>query len=301
MNTLILIRDAIAALVAAVVAALFMTACSDSSRPPSPTAPLPEAAVGTTTSRLAPHDRTIPLALRWVGDEHNRLVGLAVDELERLRRTNPSEFAAARRDCAWLVNFVKREARPTFTRAGFSGNVEATFSLAVPSMLRTPDCAGGTGRSVTSFSTVTLASAAADGRGREEFSPSAFAAINAALRTIAHSRNRSELDAAIGNAAAAARTLSSADAAAVHAVLSVAQGSATYWSTLRPKSAQLSMFATLEGSDWDEFVAFVGADATACGATLGFFRYFSSAIPLNGKIAICGAGAVVGSAAHFLS
>jgi hypothetical protein len=302
MNILAYIRDALAAFAAAMLAALWLTACSDSSIPQSVTAPTPEAAIGAVpSSRLVPKDRTIPLASRWVGDEHNRLVALAVNEIERVRRTNPAELAAIRHDCAWLVNFVKREARPTFARAGFTGNAERTFALAEPSMLRTPQCATGTSQSFNLFAATALAPVATFQQGGEEFSPAAFAAIDGALKGIARSRNRAELDAVIGDAAASARLLSASDAAAVHAVLSVAQGSAAYWSTVRPRSPRLSMFATFEGSDWDTFVSVLGADASGCGATLGFMRYFSAALPMNAKIGLCGIGGAVGSVAYFLN
>ena len=296
MNIFIYIRYFLAAITTAVIAALWLTACSDGSLPQSATAPIPEATAGAASSRLILQDRTIPLASRWVGDEHNRLVALAVNEIERVRSTNPSALSEMRRDCAWLVNFVKREARPTFTRAGFSGSADVAFALAEPSMLRTPQCAAGTSRSLNLFTTTAFAPAVAMQQGGEEFSPAAFTAIDAALRGIARSRNRSELDAVIGNAAAAARLLAPSDAAAVHAVLSVAQGSATYWSTVRPKSSRLSMFR----SDWDDFVAVLGADAGACGATLSFMRYFSAALPTNAKIGLCGIGAAVGSVAYFM-
>jgi hypothetical protein len=302
MNILAYIRDVLTAFAAAMLAALWLTACSDSSIPQAVTAPVPDAAVGAVpSSRLVPKDRTIPLASRWVGDEHNRLVALAMNEIERVRRTNPAELALIRRDCAWLVNFVKREARPTFTRAGFTGNAEQTFALAEPSMLRTPQCAEGTSRSFNLFPATALAQLAITQRGGEEFSPAAFAEIDAALKGIARSRNRAELDVVLGNAAASARLLSPADAAAVHAVLSVAQGSAAYWSTVSPKSSRLSMFTIFEGSDWDAFVSVLGADAGACGATLGFMRYFSAALPLNAKIGLCGIGAAVGSVSYFLN
>jgi hypothetical protein len=209
MNILIYIRDALAAITAAVIAALWLTACSESTLPQSPTAPVPQAAVGVApSSRLVPKDRTIPLASRWVGDEHNRLVALAVNEIERVRRTNPTELEAIRHDCSWLVNFVKREARPTLTRAGFSGNAEQTFALAEPSMLRTPQCAAGTSRPFNLFATTALLPVTTVRNGREEFSPAAFSAIDAALKGIARSRNRAELDAVIGDAAASARLLS---------------------------------------------------------------------------------------------
>jgi hypothetical protein len=302
MNILIYIRDFLAAITTAVIAALWLTACSDSSIPQAATAPIPEAAVGAaSTSRLVPQDRTIPLASRWVGDEHNRLVALAVNEIERVGSTNPSALAAMRHDCTWLVNFVKREARPTFMRAGFNGSADRTFALAEPSMLRTPQCAAGTSRSFNLFTTTAFAPAVAvQQQGGEEFSPAAFTAIDAALKGIARSRNRAELDAVIGNAAAAARLLSPSDAAAVHAVLSVAQGSATYWSTVRPKSSRLSMFATFEGDDWDQFKATLGADAGGCTATLGFFRMFQSALPMNAKIGLCALAGAVASVSFFI-
>jgi hypothetical protein len=300
MNMLIYIRDALAALSAVLLAALWLTACSESSLPQSATAPIPEVVTNIGASRLVPQDRTVPLASRWVGDEHNRLVALAVNEIERVRSTNPSALAGMRQDCGWLVNFVKREARSTFTRAGFSGNAPETFVLAEPSMLRTPQCAAGTSRSFTRIVTTAFTPPTSASQGGEEFSPAAFAAIDAALNGIAHSRNRAELNAVIGNAAASARLLSPPDAAAVHAVLSVAQGSAAYWSTVRPRSAKLSLFATSEGSDWDEFVSVLGADAGACGATLSFLRYFSAALPMNAKIGLCGLGAAVGSVSYFM-
>jgi hypothetical protein len=307
MNILIYIRDALAAISAAMLAALWLTACSESPLPQSPTAPTVASGTGAASaSRLVPQDRTVPVASRWVGDEHNRLVALAVTEVERVRRTNPSELAALRHDCAWLVNFVKSEARSTLTRAGFSGDVEATFALAEPSMMRIPQCAAGTSRSSRSsrtfnlFATTAFAPVTPVRTGGEEFSPAAFAAIDAALKGIARSRNRVELDAVIGNAAASARLLSPSDAAAVHAVLSVAQGSAKYWSAVRPKSARLSLFALSEGSDWDEFVAVLGADAGGCSATLGFFRMFQAALPMNAKIGLCGLGAAVASVAYFV-
>ena len=301
MNTIIYIRDALTAFAAALLAALWLTACSDSPIPRSPTAPAPEAVAGAASAtRLVPQDRTVPIASRWVGDEHNRLVALAVDEIDRLHRTNAAGFASIRHDCSWLVNFVKREARPTLTRAGFGGNAERAFAAAEPSMMRTPQCAAGTPHAYDAFSSATFVPVTNMRTGGEEFSPAAFAAMDAALRGIAGARNRAELNAIIGNAAASARLLSPADAAAVHAVLSVAQGSATYWSTVRPKSSQLSLFATKEGSDWDEFIAVLGADAGACGATLSFLKYFSSALPLNAKIGLCGLGAAVGSVAYFM-
>ena len=301
MNTIMYIRDALSAFAAALLAALWLTACSDASMPGSPTAPVPEAIAGAASaSRLVPQDRTVPIASRWVGDEHNRLVALAVGEIERLRRVNAAEFASLRHDCSWLVNFVKREARPTLTRAGFDGSAERAFAAAEPSMMRTPQCAPGSSPGYNAFSSAAFVPVTKMQTGGEEFSPAAFAAIDAALRGIARVRNRAELNAIIVNAAASARLLSPADAAAVHAVLSVAQGSATYWSTVRPKSSQLSLFATEEGSDWDEFIAILGADAGACGSTLSFMRYFSSALPLNAKIGLCGLGAAVGSVAYFM-
>ncbi len=306
MNILLNFRDLTAGVIAALIAALFSMACSDSPMPQAATAPISESVSGAVNApRLVPKDRAVPEASRWVGDEHNRLVELAVAELDRARTGNSAAFDRMRHDCGWLVNLMKREAPRTLQRAAFQGSADQAFALAEPAMLRLPDCQSLDDRALgLSPSRAAMMIAATPG-SVEEFTPAAFTLIDAALKGIRSARNRAELDNVITSYGAAASKLSTADAAAVHAVLSVAQGSELYWSRHQPKlvrPAQLSLFArNYDAGDWDEFVAVLGADAGACGATLRFFRYFASALPINAKIGLCGLGAAVGSVSYFFA
>lgn len=276
------------------VLGLAAVACTDSPAPTPPSAPLatqagqPEAA-GSAQALNVGSRREVPAQYRWVGEEHNRLLGLIEKDVREagtrglVHRGDPSQ------DCRWMWDRVRREVPETARRGGFAGHEREVTDIAEPAVMRLDVCQRLAGVSLPSAPSGTQGRP--NGEARVEITDAAFSVIETVRNRIRSASSMADIDEAIGDAASAATSLKGADAEAVYAALSVARGSADYWARSIPAAQRWSLFR----GPWSELTEFVGADFGSCGAVLSFMRLFSAAMPMNLKVGVCAISAAVGS------
>ncbi|MBI3567240.1 MAG: hypothetical protein HY084_03425 [Gemmatimonadetes bacterium] len=274
----------------ALAVAATAVACSDSPRAAGPVAPAAERAdvVTPRTPDARANDdpatfRRIPAKYRWVGEEHNRLLNLAMQKAKAAHDDDPATYQRMKSDCGWVFVSMRDNMEPSAQRGGFASRRDEAIRAARQGIANLPQCRGSALPSLALFA-APLPSASSAALGEyEDISDATLAAISSMVGDIAEAGSPADIDAAIARAAGVAASLPGNQGDAVYSAASLAAGSAAYWSYALPSSNLLALFART--SDWQRFRGAVAADAGGCAGFLTAFGRWP--LPWQVKIAGC--------------
>ncbi|MCX5767752.1 MAG: hypothetical protein NTZ43_11070 [Gemmatimonadetes bacterium] len=288
-------RFAIVGVVVAVLTAATVVACSDTRSPASPVGPAPtpdlSSIIGPRSADVVANEdptvwRRIPSRSRWVGQEHNRLLNLALQKYAAVKASDPVAAQAMRHDCNWVLAVIKGNLAATAQHGGFEASQERAFFMASDIAPRTAQCRAIAQPMALFASAATARSVAAD---VAPFSSATFDDEAAAISIVERMANEigsagspSDMDGAINRAVNAAGSLESAEL--VYAAASVAAGSSGYWGSVGGDALAMNVMADPR-SDWNRFARFVSADAGGAAAALRAMQGLPIPWQLKGAVA----------------
>ncbi len=291
-------RFAIAGVVVAVLTAATVVACSDTRSPASPVGPAPmpdlSSIIGPRSADVVANAdptvwRRIPARSRWVGQEHNRLLNLALQKYAAVKASDPVAAQAMRRDCNWVLAVIKGHLAATAQHGGFESSQERAFLMASDIAPRTAQCRAIAQPMALFAGVATIERAEKVATTVAPFSTATFddedAAINIVERMageITGAGSPGDIDGAIDRAVNSAGPLESAEL--VYAAASVAAGSSGYWGSVGGDALAMNVMADPR-SDWNRFAHFVGADVSGAAAALRAMRGLPIPWQLKGAVA----------------
>lgn len=274
--------------VALVAAAL--VACSDSRTPASPVGPSPVQERAVTTSEpsaavranSAPGAfRRIPESYRWVGEEHNRLLDIALNQLASARTRDRAEYEKMKKDCGWAFAAVRDNLDEAAKRGGFASRRHEAERAGREGVARIPRCSA-MANSMALFAPATRAPAVM--QEGTDLTEETLAALSMLVTELSAANSPADVDAAIAHASATAGGLPPGQSDVLFAAASLTAGSASYWASTDGRIYAMSMFSAASGS-WAGFKGAVTADAAGCASFLSTVGRLP--LPWQVKIAGC--------------
>ena len=286
-------RTALTAGTAVALAAVALVACSDSRTPASPVDPSPvqERAVSTPATSAAVRAnrapgafRRIPESYRWVGEEHNRLLDIALNQLASARTHDRAEYERMKKDCGWAFASVRDNLDEAARRGGFASRRNEAVRSGREGVARMPRCSAMASSMALFAPAAVVASAPVARQDGGDMQEETLAALSSMVTEVAAANSPADIDAAIARASATASRLPAGQSDVLFAAASLTAGSAAYWETVGDGTHSMSLFAAQDDS-WSGFKSVVTADAAGCASFLATVGRLP--LPWQVKIAGC--------------
>ena len=283
------------------------TAIADARALAAPLASAPGA--GASVRRPEPDPRRrIPDDYLWIGEEHNRIMRVGIQEFQRAHGTDPALALHMRQDCQWTIALVDRELAPSMRRVNLpEGRGHQTMRDVGPVIRTAARCRGERVPTLSVWKldrVLNLGARFAPAHSSDAYSAAAQAVIDRMVDRIGAAADQGEVFTAIADAAGEAALLEGLDQVAVYSAASLAQGSAELWSETTAAGGTLAgeapyAMALFRSTATKTFGRFVQTDVKGCVAALPYLSKITA--DWRPMAAGCMLTGVVASLAYFLS